>query len=164
MCGLTRLQTSTWSASQACAVDVQRKTFGRAADDHGFHAGADRAADRCLGDAVGRQDFKLAFRGAAAVAAHRGHEKRPGAQDLEKLHGRPQDRGDIGDTPAAGGDGDALSRLHAAVQLQPAQLRMDLGRHIRHAGPRKVLSHAKDLGKGGHFCCYIRDGRRGSAW
>ena len=102
------------------AGDMQRKPLGRMADDGRFHPGADRAADRRLGDAVGRQHAKLPYRGAAAVAAHRGHEERPGAEHLKKLHGRPQDRGDVGDSPAAGGDGDALPRLHAAVQFEPA--------------------------------------------
>ena len=76
MCGLTRLQTSTWSASKASAVEVDRKAFRRAADDDGFHARADRAADELLGDAVGFDELPLSFGGSAAVAAHGRHDER----------------------------------------------------------------------------------------
>ncbi len=55
------------------AIDVQRKPLGPTADDRGFHVPADRATDRCRGDAVRLQDLPLAFGRAAAVAAHRRH-------------------------------------------------------------------------------------------
>ena len=132
------------------AIDVQGKPFGRTAHDRGFHARTDRAADRCLGDAVRLQHLPLAFGRAAAVAAHGRHEERFGPQRAEMFRGRPQDHGDVGDPAAAGRDGDALPRLHAAVQFQPGQLGMDLAGDVCHPRPGKILANAKDLGEVGH--------------
>ncbi len=132
------------------AIDMQGKALDRAAHDRGFHVGTDRATNRCLGDAVGIQDLPLSFRGAPAVAAHGRHKKRFGPQSAEIVHGCPQDRRNVGDPAASGGDGDALPRLHAAVQFQAGQLRMDLAADIRHPRPGEGLTNTKYLGKVQH--------------
>ena len=132
------------------AVEVDRKPLGRAADDDRFHAGADRAADELLGDAVGLEELPLSFGGAAAVAAHGRHDERLGAQALEVFDDRPDDRGDIGDAAAAGGDGHALARPDLLAQLQPRKLPVDLARHVLDAGGVERLAEAEDFGEVGH--------------
>ena len=122
------------------AVEVDGEAFGRLADDDRFHAGADRAAHERLGDAVALDDPPLAFGRAAAVAAHGRHHERLGPQLLEVFDGRPDDRGDIGDAAAAGGDRHALARLDLLAQSQAAQLGVDLGRHVVDSGDPKRLS------------------------
>ena len=61
-------------------VEVDRKAFGRLADDDRLHARADRAAAELLGDAVAFEQLALPFGRAAAVAAHRRHDERLGAR------------------------------------------------------------------------------------
>ena len=55
----------------------------------------------------------LAFVGGAAVAAHRGDEEGGRAEALEVIDGGPQDRDDVGDAAAAGGDGHGLAGADA---------------------------------------------------
>ena len=80
VCGLTRLQTTHVVGLEGVAVEMDREAFRRAADHHGLHAGADRAADERLGDAVRLEDFLLPFGRGAAVAAHGRDDKRLGSQ------------------------------------------------------------------------------------
>ena len=47
---------------EGVAVEVDGKALGRLADDDGFHARADRAADERLGDAVGLDDAGAVLR------------------------------------------------------------------------------------------------------
>ena len=66
------------------------------------------------------------------------------------LHGRAEDLRDIGDPAASGGDGDTLSRLHAAVKFQPRQLGVNLAGDIGHARPGELLAKAEDVREVGH--------------
>jgi hypothetical protein len=62
----------------------------------------------------------------------------------------PNDQVDIGDSPAAGGDGDALTRLNSFVQVKARQLLLGFGRHVGNPRSIKNLPHAKNLGEGRH--------------
>ena len=124
---------------------MDRKPLGRPANDDGFDARADRAADGLLGDAVGLEQLPLSFGGAAAVAAHRRHDERLCAQALEVFDNRPDDRGDIGDAAAAGGNGHALARPDFLAQVQPRKLPVDLAGHVLDAGGVERLAEAERL-------------------
>ena len=103
---------------------MDRKAFGRLADDDRFHAGPDRAAAELFGDAVAFDDLPLPRSRAAAVAAHGRHDERLGPQRLEMLDRRLDDQVDVGDAAAAGRDGHALARLDAIAQGSGAPVRL----------------------------------------
>ena len=69
--------------AEGVLVEMDRKAFRRLADDDRLHARPDRAAAIRLGDAVAFDQLALPFGRAAAVAAHRRHDERLGAQRLE---------------------------------------------------------------------------------
>src|SRR5438067_9676959 len=84
-------------------VEDDRIAFRRVAERDDFHRGADWGADKGFRDAVALNDLALPFRGAAAVATHRGNQKRLRAQVFEEPGDRLEDDGDVGDAAAAGG-------------------------------------------------------------
>jgi hypothetical protein len=67
---------------------------------------------------------------------------------------RPGDLGDVGNTPAPGGDGRALARPDFFAQIQGVKLPMHLGRHVLYANRVEPLPEAKNfrkIGGMGHF-------------
>ena len=111
-------------------VEVNREALGRLADDDGGHGGADGTAAGPLGDAVGFEDRPLAAGGAAAVAAHGGHQERLRAEPAKPTHDRAEDRGDVGDAAAAGGDRHGLPRPDHLVQPQLRELPLDCAGNV----------------------------------
>jgi hypothetical protein len=69
-----------------------------------LHRGADRRADRGLGDAQMREHARLALGGGGAVAAHRRHDEGRKAALLEVPDRGGHDLGDVGDAAAADRD------------------------------------------------------------
>ena len=82
VCGLTRPHDHHVIGLEGVLVEVDGNALGGAADDHRLHARPDRAAAELLGDAVAFEDLALPFGRAAAVAAHRRHDERLGAERL----------------------------------------------------------------------------------
>ena len=70
---------------------------------------------------------------------------------FEMLDDRPGDGGDIGDAPAAGGNGHALARPDFLAQVEPRKLGMDLARHVVDAGGVEGLAEAEDFRESGHI-------------
>jgi hypothetical protein len=64
------------------------------------------------------------------------------------LDRRAEDRGDIGDSPAARGNRHRLPGADLIGQVQPVELRMHFGRRILDPRSLEVLSHAEYLWKG----------------
>ena len=104
-------------------VKANIKAFGRPADDDGFGARSDGAADELFGDAVGFDEPALSLGRAAAVASHGRHNERLCAEARQMLDNRLGNDGDVGDSAAAGGDGHALAGPHFLAQVQPGKLR-----------------------------------------
>ena len=98
------------------------------------------------------------------MAAHGRHDERPGAERLEMGDDRPDDRGDVGDPPAAGRNGHRLAGLDFPVQLQARELPCHFARHVGDAFGIERLAEAEDLGEGGGHGCHLgvyRPGLRG---
>ena len=129
------------------AVEMDRETLRRPADNHRFHVRADRATDGSFGNAVGLDEPPLAFGRSAAVAAHGRHDEWAGAEAPEVLDDRPHHENDVGDAAAAGRNGHGLAWPNRLAQVEPRQLGMDLGGHV--VDPRGVegLANAEDLRK-----------------
>ena len=170
VCGFTRLQTTHVIGLEGQAIEMDRKTrdcgagvspawavgtAAKTADDDRLDAGADRAADERLGDAVAFEHLPLPFGRAAAVAAHGGHDERFCPEALQMFDNRPGDRGDIGDAAAAGGNGHALARPDFLAQVEPRKLGMDLARHVFDAGGVESLAEAEYFRKSGHICSTV---------
>ena len=115
-------------------VEINRKSLVGLPQHDRIHAGADRAAAKFLGDAVGRENFLLPRRGAAAVASHGWHEKRLRIERLLEISDHAaEDHRDLGDPSAAGGDRDRLTRPNRVTKIQAFEPRRDLRGDVRHA-------------------------------
>ena len=128
------------------AVEIERKTFGGVAHDDRFHARTDRAADRFFGNAVRLDELPLALGRRAAVTAHGGNDERFGPQAGQMPDDRPDDRRQIGDSPAADGDRHALPRANLLPQVQPCELGVDLARHVVDSLALERLANSEDFG------------------
>ena len=94
---------------------------GRLAERHHLHRRPDRRADRLLGHPHLGQQLHLAVGGGAAVAAHRRHHERLGAQPSHGRGQQPHQLGQIGEAPAAHRQRYPLSRAHHAGQAAAGQ-------------------------------------------
>ena len=74
---------------------------------------------------------------------------------FEVFDNRPGNRGDIGDSAAAGGDGHALARPDFPAQVEPRKLGMDLARHVFDPGGIKSLADPKNFRKRAHICSTV---------
>jgi hypothetical protein len=62
----------------------------------------------------------------------------------------PRNDVDLGDSPAAGGNGHPLPGPHFPPQFEPGQLGTHYLRHVVQASGVEGLAKAEDLGKVGH--------------
>src|SRR5262249_17798659 len=108
-------------------VEVDRVALAGRADLDDLHRRLDGRADGLLGDAVALDDLALPLGGAAAVAAHGGHEEGFGAEGLQVVGDGAEDEGDVGDAAAAGGERDGVAGLDAALQLEVGEGGADAG-------------------------------------
>src|SRR5207237_7023611 len=74
-----------------------------------------------------------------------GHEERPRPQFLKEAGDRLENDGNIGNAPAAGREGDAVSRLDFPGQLQRLQGGAHAAGHILQPRPLKLLTNPKHL-------------------
>ncbi len=101
---------------QCVLVPEHRLAPAVGADTLGFHLRFDRYAKGALGDAVLREQFPLAFRSGAAVAAHRRHDERFGAQFSQHVECRAHHHGKVGDAPTADPHRHAVAATNAAAR------------------------------------------------
>ena len=93
------------------AVEMNRQAEGVGSEHDRFHVGSDRALNRVLGDAQLAQEAPLPDGSAAAMASHRGHNERVEPERADRLGGRTDDPGDIGDAAAADSNRDPTTGL-----------------------------------------------------
>ena len=102
-------------------VKIDRCPVVQAPDPPGFDGRHDRHAEGLLRQAVARKDLALARLRAAAVAAHRRHEKRESAELLERCDGRLHDFKQVPDAAAPHRDGDFRTRAHPLRDVRVLQ-------------------------------------------
>jgi hypothetical protein len=110
---------------------------------HNAHLRVDRAADEGFGDAVAFQHFALAFRGRAAVAAHRGKNEGIGAERLQLGNYGLHAHRDIRDAPAAAAHCDLHPGFDARPDFRPRELIGDCERDVGDPGCHKLLANAQ---------------------
>ena len=91
-----------------------------------------------FGDAVGSDQLRWPSAVPPPWLPMAGNDERPAPKLLEILDDRPQDGEDIGDPPAAGGDGHALAGPHGLLQVQSQQLGVEVPATSSSRGPSKV--------------------------
>ena len=154
VCGLTRAMKMAPSAPAALGVHAARDAVRGGAELAHLHGRPDRRADGFLGDAEFLQHRRLAFGGAAAVAAHGRDDERLVALLLQVDDRSPGHAGDVGDPAAAHADGDAGAGRKRVQLLRLGQLTGDPALEIgnrhpprmaqadtHHRGQRNVFQH-----------------------
>ena len=96
------------------------------------------------------QQLTLAVGGAAAVAAHGGHEKRFRPEAAEMPDDGAENSGDVRDATAAGGNCHALALPDPFPKREPRQLPPHFAGHVFYPGRGERLPDPKYLGEGGH--------------
>ena len=90
-------------------VAEQRNPIGQRSVLHHVHRGSDGRSDSCLGNSVGGQNLLLPLGGGASVASHGRHDKGLGPPFLQDIADGSEDYHNIGNSPAARSDSDALA-------------------------------------------------------
>lgn len=127
------------------AIEMHIEAFGGSRHDDRVHGSSDGAAAGLFGDAESCEDSDLPFGRAATMASHRRDDKRFGTEGAEVCCCNSQDRRDIGNASAAGGDSDRVSRFDAALQSQASQLSMGFGFDIFDSRCLKPLADSEDI-------------------
>ena len=141
-------------------VEIDGKALGCAAELDHLHRRPNRYADEGLGDAITFEDLLLAFGGAAAVAAHRRHQKRARAQVLQEAGNTLEHQRNVGDAATAGGQRHGLAGFDRSAQVEFFQRRADSGRDVLQAVVLEVLTQTNHFGVG-HGITHVARGSQG---
>src|SRR5690606_36639438 len=93
-------------------IEMHRKAFGRFADDHRLHTRQDWATAELFRDAKAFDQLALAFGRAAAVTAHRRHDKRQRVERAHVIANCLDNDVNVRDATTAGSDRHALAWLN----------------------------------------------------